>query len=114
MAGRKGSKAMNQGCFDEIKKLLEANVPAKYVQEITKRSSYTVRLVSKSETYEDYQQYNQARFAAIRHKEKTITNMEPTPNETADRLTNIENMLSRLLNIFEEKEARANVAFWKR
>jgi DNA-binding transcriptional regulator WhiA len=119
MAGKKGSKLMNQKYFNEIKKLLEANVPIKYVQDITKRSSYTVRLVSKSETYKDYQQFNRARFVKNTPPPipSDVSGLTPSKTEfiqVLDKISGLEDMLSKLLRIFEEKESHANVSFWKR
>ena len=109
-------KAVSPKDFTDIKNLLEAGIPKKYILKITGRSSSTLSAIEKTSSYQEYRDLITERWNNFKARGRPNKANEPEiPVISIEtRLTNIENCLNKLLEIFEAKEAKANVAFWKR
>lgn len=121
-------KKITESEFNNIKLLQQAGLNKSKASAVTKRSWGSIDSAFKSKDYTGYLEQiaqNTARIKAQKEL-KTPQPEEEQPQETASprpvedtellltKVTNIENCLNELLTIFRDKEAKANVLFWRR
>lgn len=115
-------KYLTQPEFSTIKALQEVNLPIGQVVKVTNRSYNTVKSVFEHDTLEAHKQAIKQRglaYKSVLLPSEAATALAPKlPVEDYElllsKITNIETCLNTLLDIFQGREAKANVAFWKR
>lgn len=103
--------------YEQIKLMQNAKLTVVQVTKVTKRSYHTINRIFKSKDFKDYKEIQRAVTIAREAPKPSIKEAERPVEDTAlilQRLGNIENSLKTLTEIFRDKEAKANVAFWKR
>lgn len=128
---KKGTKIkkythMTKEDFNRIKQLIKVGVPKNVIIDMTKRSHFTVDTVKGAKNFEDYQKIvfeRSRKKLGVSEPDKAVStdttvNLEMVEmnrqEEILTRVKNVETILNQLLSIFEDKESKANVAFWKR
>jgi len=102
--------------FETIKALIGLNLSARAISEVTGRSPTLVSVIKKVDSYKAYKQQNAERIAKSANHDPALPNpvVQEDMATIMQKLTSLEKCFNDLLKIFQEKEAKANVTFWKR
>lgn len=119
MAGVKGTKRLSEAEFNKIKKLQDAGLSVGVTVKVTGRSWSSVHGVYNASSLKEYRSKNAAarrRYPSTNKAEANTDNVRPAEDMelVISKLNNLESCMNELLQIFRDKEAKANVAFWKR
>ena len=111
--GAKGTTNMNKADFTAIKELQKLNIPPRVITQITKRSHTVVSVVSRCDTWQDYEK-NKAKLVAERHREleqqelqvPPETDVVPETTTTApDKFWTIKSVIANVVNYDKENIA---------
>lgn len=117
-------KHLTESEFKQIKKLQDAGLSVSLTAKIVGRSGGAVASIFKADSLKQHRELQaKSRRKYLKPGQVVPFDGKPPvvaqrPDEDDDRLmqkmTNIETCLNELLVIFKDKEAKANVAFWRR
>jgi hypothetical protein len=111
---KQGKKHLTEFEFDNLKLMQAAKLRMAQVVKITGRSHATISRVFANDTFKGYKELTR------RKKEVTLPKLTAGVRPLEDtelivsKLTTIETLLNQLLEVIQDKESKANAAFWRR
>lgn len=115
--GAKGKKNLSKKEFANIKLFQKAGLSTKQIADVTSRSKGTIGVVSHFDDIEAYREHNRQRgLKALKPANEVVQKASPHEDISLvlEKLGAIGYCMNQLLDIIKDKEAKANVAFWKR
>jgi len=127
---KKGMKHLNAQEYDKIKAYYADGFKSQDIARVTGRSHTTLSYIKNSENFQAYIAYVRKLNNKYKPKplskpgvpgvatsplgERTLAPKDLPDAALYSRLGNVESLLETLVAILQEREAKANVAFWKR